>query len=159
MSKKMMVLVCVLSAALLLLFGCAPSSPASQTSSYALQDIADGVLRDAGEDLSRLESKEINAENEHYYLGVEGLEYTEAVAIEPKINAIPFSFCLIRMEEGANIEEGKQRIAKNVDPWKWICVGVSDDQVVVDSAGNIIVLIMAEDAQPIAQSFLKFKNQ
>ena len=50
----------------------------------------------------------------------------------------------------------KKAIKENVDPYKWICVGVAEENVLVESEGNYIMLIMTEDAAGFADSFHKY---
>ena len=48
-------------------------------------------------------------------------------------------------KEGADIEQIKTAIKENVDPQKWICVGVDPEKIIVDNIGDIIILIMSDD--------------
>ena len=42
---------------------------------------------------------------------------------------------------------------------KWVCVGVDPDNIIVDSIGDIVILIMSDtDAQDLHQAFLSLKN-
>ena len=52
---------------------------------------------------------------------------------------------LVRTKENADIESIKTKIKENVDPRKWICVGVEKEDVIVKNKGNLIILIMVED--------------
>jgi hypothetical protein len=49
------------------------------------------------------------------------------------------------MKEGSDIEAAKKAIKENVNPRKWLCVGVEEDQVIVKNKGNLIILIMVAD--------------
>ena len=52
------------------------------------------------------------------------------------------------------IEAIKEEIRAKVNPAKWICVGVSREDVIVESRGNLILLVMSKAApQEIAASF------
>ena len=106
------------------------------------------------DELPMVASIEITPENEEYYIGATGLAYEEAVASDAMITSIPFSVCLIKMKDGEDIEAAKTAIRENVNPRKWICVEVPEDKVVVDSFGNLIILIMSENSDAIHQSFL-----
>ena len=96
---------------------------------------------------------EVTADNAAYYLGTSDIAYKEALACEPMINAIAHSVVLIRMESGADIAAAKTKIKENVDPRKWICAGVEPDQVMVDSIGDLIILVMSVDAQNYIDAF------
>lgn len=92
-----------------------------------------------------LMNTEINDENIEYFLGSKDIEYEEALASEPGIGSIAHSVVLVRTKKGADVEAIKDKIEKNVDPRKWVCVGVEKDDIIVESEGDLIILIMVED--------------
>ena len=92
-----------------------------------------------------LMNTEVNEENIEYYLGASDIEYEEALASESAVGSIAHSVVLVRVKDNANIENIKTKIKDNVDPRKWICVGVEAENVIVENRGNLIILIMVED--------------
>ena len=92
-----------------------------------------------------LMNTEVNSENIEYYLGTSDIEYKEALASESGVGSIAHSVVLVRVEDNANIEDIKTKIKENVDPRKWVCVGVEKDDLIVENKGNLIILIMVED--------------
>ena len=113
----------------------------------SLEDIMAKVYADIPENERpmMLMNTEINDENVEYFLGSKDIEYEEALASEPGIGSIAHSVVLVRTKKGANIEAIKEKIENSVDPRKWLCVGVEKDDIVVESEGNLIILIMVED--------------
>ena len=108
-----------------------------------LEEIMTKVYADVPEEerpmmLTNFEVTEENVEN---YLGTKDIEYEEALASESAVGSIAHSVVLIRMKDGANIEEAKKKIEENTNPRKWICVEADD--VVVKNKGNLIILIMS----------------
>lgn len=102
---------------------------------------------------------EVTGENVSYYFGKE-IEFKEAIASEPMINAQAYSLCLVRVKEGADIEKIKTDIKENVDPRKWICVGVEPENVIVDNIGDVVVLIMSnEGGSALHDAFLQLKGK
>ena len=87
----------------------------------------------------------VNEENIEYYLGTSDIEYEEALASESGVGSIAHSVVLVRVKDNANIDSIKTKIKENVDPRKWICVGVEEKDVIVENKGNLIILIMVED--------------
>ena len=73
------------------------------------------------------------------------IEYKEALASEPNISSIAHSVVLVRVEDESKVEETMTKIKENVNPRKWLCVGVEEDQVIVKNKGNLIILIMVAD--------------
>ncbi|MDI9488487.1 MAG: hypothetical protein QM222_04050, partial [Bacillota bacterium] len=66
---------------------------------------------------------------------------------------------LVRAKEGADIEKIKTDIKDNVNPMKWVCVGVSEENVIVDSIGDIIFLVMSDNqAQALHNAFLALEK-
>ena len=88
---------------------------------------------------------EVTEENIEYYIGTKDIEYEEILASEPGIGSIAHSVVLIRMKENADISAANQKILESVNPRKWICVEVPEDQVIVRNKGNLIILIMVAD--------------
>ncbi len=101
---------------------------------------------------------EVTAENEEYFLGVAGLPYSEALASEPMISAIAHSVVLLRVKDGEDVADVKTKIKENVDGRKWICVGVEDENIVVDNIGNLVILIMDEESAMLQEQFQKLKG-
>ena len=101
-----------------------------------------------------LQTTEINAENCSYHLGAE-IEFAEAIASEPIMMPSAYELCLVRVKEDADIEEIKTAIKENVDPQKWICVGVDPDKIIVDNIDDVIILIMSDDqGEALHKAFL-----
>ena len=51
----------------------------------------------------------------------------------------------MRFRDESKVEETMTKIKENVNPRKWLCVGVEEDQVIVKNKGNLIILIMVAD--------------
>jgi len=113
----------------------------------SLEDLMTSIYEDIPDDQKPmgLMNTEVNEENIEYYLGTSDIEYEEALASESMVGSIAHSVVLVRTKENANIEEVKTKIKENVDPRKWICVGVEKEDVIVENRGNLIILIMVED--------------
>lgn len=106
-----------------------------------------------------LQITEITDENIKYHLGKEGIEYESAIASEPIMSSSAYSLCLVRVKEGADIEKIKTDIKENVDPRKWVCVGVDEENVIVDSIGDVVILIMSNDqGKALHDAFLAMKG-
>ena len=109
---------------------------------------------------NRLATTEITSENVGYFLGKDDIVFESAIASEPMMTSSAYSLCLIRVKEGADIEAIKKDIKENVDPRKWICVGVDPDNIIVDNIGDVVVLIMSDDAgSALHDAFLQLKEK
>lgn len=141
MKKLVVILLAV--ATLLTVVGCQKKEEPFKdiTMEELLQKVYDGVKTD----FPALMTTAITTENQEWFLGAEKLDYKEAIASEPMISAIAYSVCLIRMNEGADIEAAKQAIKSGVNPAKWICVQVDPANVVIDSAGDVIIVVMSNN--------------
>jgi len=84
-------------------------------------------------------------DNIEYYIGTKDIDYEEIYVREPMMGSIAHSVVLVRMKDGADIEDAKTKIKENVDPRKWICVEVPEEDVIVKNKGNLIILIMVAD--------------
>lgn len=128
----------------------------------SLESIMEKVYADIPEDERpmMLTNTEVNEENIEYYLGTSDIEYEEALASESGVGSIAHSVVLVRTKDNADIEAIKDKIEDNVDPRKWICVGVEEDDVIVENKGNLIILIMVNDEttrEKLETSFEKLK--
>ena len=154
--KKISLIVIMLVAALVVT-GCG-----SKNIEGSLEDIMTKLYAGIPEDQRpmMLMNTEVNEENVEYFLGTKDIEYEEALASEPGIGSIAHSVVLVRVKDGANVEAIEEKIEKSINPRKWVCVGVEKDDVIVESEGNLIALIMIEDEktrEKIEESFDKLK--
>jgi len=102
-----------------------------------------------------LETKQIGVDNEEYNLGKAGIEYESGIASESMMRPGNYSLCLVRVKEGADVNKVKKEMKENVNPNKWICSGVDPKNVIVDSLGDVVFLVMSDDyANPLHEAFL-----
>ena len=88
---------------------------------------------------------EINEENIEGFIGTKDIEYKDAIASESMVGSIAHSVVLVRANNANDAEEIKTAIKENVNPRKWVCVGVEEDDVIVDNKGDLIILILVND--------------
>ena len=72
-------------------------------------------------------------------------KFKEALASESMVGSIAHSVVLVRVDDASKTATVAQTIKDNVNPRKWLCVGVEEDQVIVKNKGNLIILIMVAD--------------
>jgi len=122
--------------------------------SGTLEEIVEKIYNDSGVELPKTMITELNDENEAYFLGSNDVEYVRAIGSEPMMSSFAHSVVLLRVAEDADIESIETTIKENVDPRKWICVSVEEDQVIVDHVGDVVILIMSAEADALHDSFL-----
>ena len=114
-----------------------------------LSDIMTNIYSDINQDempmLDNFDVLEVAPDNIEYYIGTSDIEYSEIYASEPMMSSVAYSVVLVRMKDGADIEEAKTKIKENVDPRKWLCVEVAKEDVIVKSKGDLIILVMVEN--------------
>ena len=138
------------------LVACAPNSAASSKHiDGELTDIFVKIYENVDVEAPLTTEVPVNDTNKASMLGSNDVVFTEGLASEAAIMTIPHSIVLIRVDSSADIEKTKQLIRDNVDPRKWICAGVEADQVIVDSIGDLVFLVMSENATEYHISFLK----
>ncbi len=97
---------------------------------------------------------EITDEFLEYYFGTNDIVYDEGIALEPEMGGA-FSVCLLSVPDGNDIEAIKTKIKENVDPMKWVCMGVDPQNIFVENSGNIIILVMSDNGgQELIDTFL-----
>ena len=57
----------------------------------------------------------------------------------------------MRVKDGTDIDELKAEIRRSANPAKWICVDVNPNDVRVESVGDLVLLIMADDSENTAK--------
>ncbi|MCL1835439.1 MAG: hypothetical protein FWG48_04685 [Oscillospiraceae bacterium] len=90
-----------------------------------------------------------------YYIGARGIPFTEGIASEAMIGSIAHSVVLLRLAPGSNVDNVKKEIKENIDPMKWICNGVTREEVVVENIGNIVMLVLSPNGPDYREAFLK----
>ena len=140
---KKIILICLITISAVFLSGCGKTKNIEGN----LEDLMTKVYKDLPEDERpmALTNTEITNDNIEYYLGTKDLDYEEALASESMVGSIPHSVVLIRMKDNADIEKAKKEIKDKVNPAKWICVSVDEENVTVKSKGNLIILIMTNE--------------
>ncbi len=102
---------------------------------------------------------ELTRENMMYMLGVENFEFTNGVVSEPMFSTHAHSIVIFNVDDSADIEKIKADIKANVDGYKWLCVGVEDENILVENIGNTIILIMDMDAAGLMESFFAVMDE
>ena len=94
------------------------------------------------------------AEQVEGYIGTNDINYNEILVSESAVGSIAHSVVLIRLKDAEDVEDAKTKIKDNVKPDKWVCV--SAEKVVVESRGNLILLVMASEdtATEIQNNFI-----
>ena len=85
--------------------------------------------------------------------GLDSNEGIEAVVVsEPLMSSQAYSLVLVKVKDGANVEDIKQKMFDNIDTRKWICVEA--DEVYATDSQNVVALVMAnqEWAKPVYDS-------
>ncbi len=131
-----------------------------------LESILDKIYKNAEVDESfkdfvenGLLTIEIKPDNAAYYLGKDGIEFISAIASEPMMSTSAYSLVLVRVNENTDIAKIKTAIKENVDPMKWVCVGVDPDNVIVDNIGDVVFLLMSDfETEALYNSFLGLKG-
>ena len=150
-------LCCLTIASLFLVTGCG-----NKNVEGTLEDIMDKLYVDIPEDNrpGGLTNMEINDENIESFIGTDDIEYKEAIASESMMGSIAHSVVLIRVKDASKVEEYKKEIREDVNPRKWICVGVEKDEVIVENKGDLIMVVIVQDKDnrdKIAAAFDKLK--
>ena len=150
--KKLFVLICLFSS-LIILSGCREKKESEEHVDGELSELIEKVYEGI-EELPLLDQQEVTEDKMEYMLGSSDLDIKEAYYSEPLMTSIAHSVVLARANDGADIEEIKEKIKKNINPKKWVCVEVDQQNVIVDSKGDLIILIMDnENAQTIHENF------
>jgi hypothetical protein len=133
--------------------------PAPSEITGSLNDIAD-KLNAAIPEAERFKTMNIalTKDNVEYMLGTKEITYTEGVASDAMISAIPHSVVLIRVPAGTDLKATMDKIKKSANPRKWICVEVESNNVQVVNNGNLIMLVMSKNSDKYVDAFNSLKK-
>ena len=139
-------LICIL--LLLLLFLCSCKLPGGgyiDTDPKAVIEAVYASVQDSGvidDYKTMLFYDTVTADNELYYMGVNGIEYESAVASEPEFQPCPYSFVVIKLKSGVDYDAQRKLIEKNLNKSKWVCT--SCEEALAVRYVNFIAIIMCD---------------
>ena len=94
------------------------------------------------ENLPMLGQVPVDSENVEYYLGTSEVSFKEGLVSEPMMSSVPHSVVLLRLNDAKDASAAVAKIKESANPSKWLCVTASN--VVVESKGDLVVLIMSD---------------
>ena len=94
------------------------------------------------ENLPMLGQMPVDSESAEYYLGTTEVSFKEVLVSEPMIGSIPHSVVLVRLNDAKDAADAVAKIKESANPRKWVCVEAKN--VVVESKGDLVVLIMSD---------------
>lgn len=142
---------------ILCLTGCRKEENITGDLPSILDKVYEGVSTD---DVPMLIQTEVTKDNEEYYLGTTDLKYKEALASEPAMSSIAHSVVLVRMENAKEAKKAKEEIKEKINPRKWVCAEVEEDNVITLAVGDLVILIMDNQYAPlIRDNFLNLDNE
>ncbi len=113
----------------------------------SLDEIVNKLVTGVDDEMkSRLENREITAENINQFVGTSDIKFTEGLAQEHMTGSVAYSVVLLRVED-SDVETVKTKIKENIDPRKWICVGVEPENVIIKNKGNLVIAIVVENEE------------
>ncbi|MBE6148583.1 MAG: hypothetical protein E7167_03740 [Firmicutes bacterium] len=142
--KKLFASLVILLGGMFLITGCGAKNVEG-----TLEEIMTKVYAEVPEDQRPmgLTNMKVTEENVEGFLGSADIKYAEALASESMVGSIAHSVVLLRTEEGADVEKVKEQISENVNPRKWICVGVEKEDVIIKNKGNLIIVVIVENEE------------
>ena len=90
-----------------------------------------------------------------WYIGSSDIDFKEGVAAEPMMLAQAHSVVLLRLKKAADADKVMETMKANVDPRKWICVGVEPENIRTAAVGNLVLLVLDNNySQDFVDTFL-----
>lgn len=108
-------------------------------------------------EMPKLQTQALDVTDANMVKTFTGLDSTEnienLVVSEPLMSSQAYSLVLVKVKDGANINEMAKAMNENIDVRKWICV--SAEKVYTATSGNVICLVMtnADTAKVVYDSF------
>ncbi len=132
-----------------------PTTTATSISSTSLSDIVTTITKEV--EIPKSIATDLTDENFKAYLFIDPIAGATALSYDAMMSTQAHSIVLLRVPEGTDVSKVADEIKANANPLKWICV--SAKKVVVESNGNLILLVMSstEIADAVAANFLALK--
>ncbi len=114
----------------------------------SLTDIMSGIYEKADlsddfrQGLANFETIALTDDMEMSILGTDEIEYTEAIVSMPMMSSIAYQCVLLRVDADS-VDAVKQKLQESANPDKWVCV--SAETVLIESRGDVIFYVMAEN--------------
>lgn len=154
--KKIISLLFVLMGVLIITSGCQKKQENVEEN---LTDIMAKIYENAGVSNEDMETVSLNDENTSYYIGDVSFSFKEGLASEPIMSSVAHSVVLVRLKSASDAEKAKKEIKEKVDPNKWICVSVDEENVYVESIGDLVLLAMDnQNGEKLKTSFLSLSK-
>ena len=108
-------------------------------------------------EMPKLQTQALDVTDANMVKTFTGLDSTEnienLVVSEPLMSSQAYSLVLVKVKDGANINDMAKTMNENIDVRKWICV--SAEKVYTATSGNVICLVMtnADTAKTVFDSF------
>ncbi len=108
-------------------------------------------------EMPKLQTQALDVTDANMVKTFTGLDSTEnienLVVSEPLMSSQAYSLVLVKVKDGANINDMAKSMNENIDVRKWICV--SAEKVYTATSGNVICLVMtnADTAKVVYDSF------
>lgn len=108
-----------------------------------LNKLMDEVYAGLDDEVPSTRREKVTADNVEYYLGLSECNFEEALASEPDMSSIAHSVVLVKVKSASDIDALKEEISENLNPNKWICVGV--EEIKMASHDNILLVVMDDE--------------
>ena len=108
-----------------------------------LNKLMDEVYAGLDDEVPSTRREKVTADNVEYYLGLSECNFEEALASEPDMSSIAHSVVLVKAKSASDIDALKKEISENLNPNKWICVGV--EEIKMASHDNILLVVMDDE--------------
>lgn len=110
-----------------------------------LENLIDKIYEKTQIELFGLETHEVNLTDEWELSAYTGLSSSEnldkVIASECMVTSQAYSLTLVKVSDGADVEEVKQKMVDNINMRRWVCV--SAEVVYATNSGNVIILVMS----------------
>jgi len=139
----------------IVLSGCVLSESAP---SGAASEIADKIFEESGVTFRAPERLSLdNKEDREFYLGsTDYPEFVDSVAVVPMIRVDTRVLYIIKASNKVDVEKIKTSLKENINPDRLVCVRFSLEDIVIESRGNVIFMIInpiAEEKEALAEAF------
>jgi len=131
---------------------------AESTPSGTASEIADKIFERSGVTFRAPERMSLdNEEDREFYLGSTNYpEFVDSIAVVPMIRVDTRVLYIIKATNKSDVGKIKTVLEENINPDRLVCVRFSLEDVVIESRGNVIFMIInpiPEEKEALAEAF------
>lgn len=88
---------------------------------------------------------EVTDDKKRIYLGTKNISYNSSLSRSAVLSNEAHNVILIRANNKGEVEDLKETLNKSINPKRWVIYGVEDDELVIESNNDLILIVLVKN--------------